>query len=96
VKEEILAQWGLLRPKQTKPLIQIKMYNRSELGGDGFDLVLEIQMRWASLVTLLVELPYDILHKNIMSVCLYRIAVHLRIVIEIFVRKISIRTWSFY
>jgi hypothetical protein len=70
VKEKALAHWGLLRQKQTKQLKGIKMYNLSELGGDGFDLVLGIQMMWPCLVTLLDELPYDAPHTNIMSVCL--------------------------
>lgn len=70
VIEVDLAHWGLLSQKQTKQLKQIKIYNRSELGVNGLDLVQEIQVRWTCLVILLDELPYDAPYTNIMSVYL--------------------------
>jgi hypothetical protein len=68
VKEEALAHWGLLRQKQTKALKQIKMYNRFELRGDEFDLVLGIQVRCSSLVTLLDEMPCGV---HIQVLCMF-------------------------
>jgi hypothetical protein len=70
LKGEALAHWGLLCQKQTKPLKQIKMYNRPEFGGDGFDLVLGIKERRPCLFTSQDELPYGAPHTNMMSVCL--------------------------
>jgi hypothetical protein len=83
VQEENLAHWGLLRQKQTKQPKQIKMYNLSELEGEDFDLVLGIQVRWPSLVTLLDELPYGAPHTNTYYVCLLAENYYLRVFIEI-------------
>jgi hypothetical protein len=67
------------------------MYDLSECGAEAFDLVLGIQVRWPCLVTVMDVLPYDVPHTNVMSVCLYRIAVYVRMAIGIFVCDISIR-----